>query len=118
MNIQFSIWIATKTRWTHLTKVIDMPVVPRVGEFMKFRNGKVGDYFAFRVSQVTYRESGEVDVWTELLDNVNDRMYSFEDEAEFDDYHHSYLEEGWQCPRGVGPNTQYASHQKTGHDES
>jgi hypothetical protein len=118
MKIRFSVWIASKTRWSHLTKVVEMPVVPRVGEFMKFRNAKLGDYFAFQISQVTYREAGEIDVWTELLGNVDDRMYSFEEEAEFDDYYHSYLEEGWECPRGVGPNTKYGSYQQTGRDNS
>jgi hypothetical protein len=109
MKVQFSIWLATKTRWAHLTKDIDMPVMPRVGEFMKFKNGKAGDYFAFKVAQVTYREGGDTEVWTELLDNVDNRMYSFEEEAEFDEYFASYLQEGWSCERGVGPNRRYKS---------
>lgn len=104
MDLEFSIWLASKTRWVHLTKVIAMPVVPRVGEFLKFKNAVVGDYFAFQVSEITYRESGKIEVWTELLDNVDNRMYSFEEEAEFDEYFQSYLAEGWQSPRGVGPN--------------
>jgi len=53
-----------------------MPAVPRVGEFLKFRDAVVGDYFAFQVSSVTYREDGHVEVWTELLDNIDNRMYS------------------------------------------
>jgi hypothetical protein len=109
MDLEFSIWLGTKTRWAHLTKVTDMPVVPRVGEFMKFNNAVVGDYFAFRISEVTYREGGRIAVWTELLDNVDNRMYSFEEEAEFDEYFKSYLAEGWQCPGGVGPNRRLAA---------
>jgi hypothetical protein len=109
MNVQFSFWLATKTRWAHLTKGIDMPVMPRVGEFVKFKNAKVGDYFAFKITQVTYHEGGEPEVWTELLDNVDDRMYSFEDEGEFDEHFNSYLQEGWNCERGVGPNRRYIS---------
>lgn len=27
MDIEFSIWIASKTRWAHLKKLIPMPVV-------------------------------------------------------------------------------------------
>jgi hypothetical protein len=104
MDIEFSIWLATKTRWAHLTKVIAMPVVPRVAEFVKFRSAAVGDYFAFKVSQVTYREDGMIEVWTELLDNIEGRMYSFEDESEFDEYYGSYLAEGWSCSKGIGPN--------------
>lgn len=104
MDIEFSIWLATRTRWAHLTKTMSMPVVPRVGEHVKFRNEVVGDYFAFRVSAVTYRESGGIEVATELLDNIDDRMFSFEAEEEFDEYFASYLAEGWRCERGVGPN--------------
>jgi hypothetical protein len=109
MNIEFSIWLATRTRWVHLTKTIEMPTVPRVGEWMKFRNSELGDYFGFRVSEVTYREGGLVEVWTELLDNVDNRMYSFDDESEFDEYLASYQAEGWICPRGVSPNRRLAS---------
>lgn len=107
MNIEFSIWLASKTRWAHLTKDIPMPVVPRVGEFMKFHNNSVGDYFAWEVTQVTYRESGNIEVWTELLNDIDNRKYSFEDEEEFDEYFQSYLSEGWRCARGILPNNRY-----------
>ncbi len=84
-----------------------MPVVPRVGEFVKFANKELGDYFAYPVKQVTYRESGQIEVWTKLLDNIDDRGYSFEDESEFDEYLASYLAEGWTCSRGVQPNRRF-----------
>lgn len=108
MNVEFSIWLATKSRWAHLTKTIAMPAIPRVGEYVKFRNEQMGDYFAFRVAQVTYREEGQVEVWTELFENIDERMYSFEDEAEFDEYFASYIAEGWRCERGIGPNNSSA----------
>src|SRR5712692_10775465 len=101
MEIEFSIWLATRTRWAHLTKIISMPVVPRVGEFVKFTNDKLGDYFAYAIKQVTYRENGYIEVWTELFENIDDRGYSFEQEEEFDEYFASYLAEGWSCGRGV-----------------
>jgi hypothetical protein len=107
MNIEFSIWLASKTRWAHLTKAIQMQTVPRVGEFMKFQNTQLGDYFAWEVRQVTYRETGEVEVWTELLNNIEDRGYSFDTEEEFDEYVQAYLAEGWQCARGIQPNKPY-----------
>ena len=81
-----------------------MPVVPRVGEFVKFKNNAVGEYFPYKVKQVTYRETGEIEVWTELLENVDERGYSFEQEEEFDEYFASYLAQGWNCSRGVHPN--------------
>jgi hypothetical protein len=86
MEIQFSIWMATKTRWAHLTKNVSMVAMPRVGEFVKFKNEKVGDYFAWKIAQVIYREDGEIAAWTDLLNNTDDRMYSFEEEEEFDEY--------------------------------
>ena len=107
IDVEFSIWLATKTRWAHLTKTLPMPTVPRVGEFAKFSNEKAGDYFAWKITQVTYRESGGVEVWTELLENIDDRGYSFETEEEFDEYFGGYISQGWQCKRGLKPNTRY-----------
>jgi hypothetical protein len=107
IDIRFSIWIASKTRWTHLTKLIAMPTTPRVGEYMKFLNAEQGDYFAWQVTEVTYREGGPVEISTELLDNIDQRGYSFETEAEFDEYLQSYLAEGWTCEGGIGPNRRY-----------
>jgi hypothetical protein len=104
IDVEASIWLASKTRWVHLTKTIPMPAVPRVGEYLKFRNSEQGDYFAWKVTQVTYREGGAIAVWTELLNNIDDRWYSFEEESEFDEYLESYLAEGWKSERGVVPN--------------
>lgn len=104
MAIVFHIYLATKTRWVHLEKTLELPAVPRVGEFVKFANSRMGDYFAFEISEVTYREGGRVEVMTALLNDVDARMYSFDDEAEFDEYYSSYLAEGWTAERGVGPN--------------
>jgi hypothetical protein len=107
IDIEVSIWLASKTRWVHLVKTIALPVMPRVGEYLKFRNAEQGDYIPWKVTQVTYREGGETAVWTELLDNIDDRGYSFEEEAEFDSYLQSYLAEGWNSGRGIVPNRRY-----------
>ena len=106
-QITFSIWLASKTRWVQLTKVLSMSVVPRVGEWMKFENPAHGDYFAWPVTQVTYREAGDIEVWTGLLDNIDNRGYSFESELEFDEYLQSYLLAGWQCERPPGENRHF-----------
>jgi hypothetical protein len=95
-----------------------MPTVPRVGEYVKFRNAVAGDYFAFQVSSVTHRENGLIEVWTELLDNIDNRMYSFEEEPDFDEYFNSYLAEGWHCSRGVGPNRRLATAGPTSEDSA
>jgi hypothetical protein len=109
VEIRFSIYLATRTRWVHLTKVIPFPSVPRKGEFVKFKNTEMGDYFPFEVVDVVYREGGHIEIQTDLLDNVDQRMYSFEHEQELDDYLRSYLAEGWECSSGVGPNNRIRS---------
>jgi hypothetical protein len=109
IDIEFSIWLGSKSRWAHLTKTISMPAVPTVGEFLKFHNAEVGDYFAWQVSEATYREPGKIEVSTELLDNIDKCGYSFEEEQEFDVYFNSYNAEGWQCERGIHPNRRVRS---------
>ncbi len=104
MDVDVSIYLATKTRWAHLKKSVSLAAIPRVGESVKLRNAEMGDYFAFEVASVTYREGDGAEVMTELLDNVDGRMYSFEEERELDDYVASFLNEGWRCERGIGPN--------------
>jgi hypothetical protein len=90
--------------------MIGMPVVPRVGEFVKFSNAKNGDYFAWKVSQVTYRENGSIEVWTELLEDIDNRGFSFETEDEFDDFFQSYVAENWRCERGIRTNRNARNH--------
>ncbi|MCM0148659.1 hypothetical protein KCN56_08820 [Photobacterium galatheae] len=107
IEIEFSIWLASKEHWVHLTKKIPLPCVPRAGEFMKFSSELLGDYFAWKVTQVTYREDGRVEVFTELLDNIDERMYSFEEDSEFQASLAAYQKEGWTAPFGVKTNTQY-----------
>lgn len=108
IEIEFSIWMATKENWVHLSKSIKLPVVPRVGEYMKFHSDLIGDYFAWKVIQVTYRENGSIEVWTELLDNIDNRMYSFEEDSEFQEYLLAYKSEGWITPQGVKSNRHHS----------
>lgn len=105
MDLEFSIYFASKSRWAHLTKVIPLPVVPRVGEFVKFETPQLLDYVAWEITQVTYREKGVPELMTELLDNIDGRGYSFEDEDEFDEYYAACLQAGWECSRGPTKNT-------------
>ena len=87
-----------------------MRAIPRIGEFVKFTNNKQGDYFSWKVTEITYRESGDIDIRTELLDNVDNRGYSFETEDEFDAYYQSYLHEGWQSKEGIVENMRVKTH--------
>jgi hypothetical protein len=105
MDLQFSIYIATKSRWAHLTKILSLPVVPRAGEFVKFDKPELGDYLPWKISQVTYYETGAIEIQTGLLDDIHGRGFSFEDETEFDEYYSAYIQAGWQCSRGPIKNS-------------
>ncbi len=105
VDVRVSIWVASPTRWAHLEKVIAMSVVPRVGEFLKLRNRELGDYFPWKVTEITHREGGAIELSTELLDNIDGRWYSFESESELDECFQSYLGEGWTSERGIVRNT-------------
>ena len=113
VDVEVSIYLATRTRWAHLTKVVSLAAVPRVGEFIKLRNRELGDYFGFAVTEVTYRECGGIEVMTGLLDNVENRLYSLEEEHELDEYVTSYLNEGWKCDRGIGRNNRLLGNPKS-----
>lgn len=89
-----------------------MEAVPRVGEFVKFTLLAEDDYVAWRISEITYRETGSIEISTELLDDVEGRGYSFEDEEDFDEVLTEYQNSGWDCPRGVKANTR-VKRQKT-----
>lgn len=105
INVECNIYLASITRWVHLQKTVAFVAVPRVGEFIKFKNAGVGDYFGWEVRDVTYREDGnKIELTVKLLDDIDNRGYSFEQEEEFDGYLQSYLDEGWNMPRGVGEN--------------
>lgn len=74
---------------------------------MKFNSSNLSDYFSWKVTQVTYRECGSIELWTELLENIDNRMYSFEDDEEFQEYLHAHKLEGWEAPFGIKENTHY-----------
>ncbi len=107
-DISIHIYLASPTRWIHLTRQLEMPAVPRVGEFLKLHNDRAGDSFAWKVSQVTHHESGVIEVMTELLEDVGGRGYTFEEEDEFDECVAGYTDFGWSSPRGVRPNPRMA----------
>ena len=89
-----------------------MEAVPRVGEFVKFTLQGKDDHVPLRISQITYREAGSIEIWTELLDDVDGRGYSFEDEEEFDEALSERHDSGWDCPNGVKANTRVKRQKK------
>lgn len=82
-----------------------MQAIPRVGDFVKFTLEGEDDYVPWRVPAITYRESGAIEVSTELLDDLDGRGYSFEAEEDFDETVKEYQTSGWHCPHGIRANT-------------
>jgi len=80
-----------------LEKDVEFVSMPRVGEWLKLRNEKMGDYFAFRIREVTHREGRSPDIMLELMLDADGRpeFSGREGEEELDEYVQSYVEEGW-----------------------
>ena len=88
-------------------KSISLPSVPRVGEYIRFQTENEDDDYSWEIREIKHYESGRIEVWTELLDNIDDRMYSFESEDEFQEYYDKYIAAGWKAPYGIRENKQY-----------
>ena len=92
---QVRMYLASPTRLCLLEKTVSFHTVPRTGESLKFTNRKMGDYFAFRVGEVTHREGSAPEL---LLERWVKSSAEFEvlDEKELDEYVASYSAEGWR----------------------
>jgi hypothetical protein len=102
LDVRFSIWMASTTRWSCLTKVIALAATPRVGEYVTFRTAAMRRCFVWRITEVTHREGDSIEVSAQLVNDVGQREYSFESERDFDAHRRSYLAEGWSCEQGIG----------------
>ncbi len=89
------LYLPSDTRLAFLEKEIEFSAMPRVGEWIKFKNDQVGDYFAFRVREVTHRENGIPDVMMEPMEDANGKPEFAGREQELDEYVQSYVQEGW-----------------------
>jgi hypothetical protein len=87
-------YLDSETRLVLLEKYIDFHAMPRVGEFVKFINAEMGDYFAFRIDEVTHREGHEPALGLDRLPPRDGRQAAF-NEDDLDEYTDSYLAEGW-----------------------
>jgi hypothetical protein len=76
MDVVVDIYLASPTRWAHLRRTLDLHAVPRVGEHLKLRNAEMGDYFPFRVVEVTHREGAAIEVMTGSSVSVATRSVS------------------------------------------
>lgn len=68
--------------------------MPRVGEWIKLANDKMGDYFAFGIDEITHREGSVPEVALGRLEAAAGMVAAFE-EGELQEYLSSYLQLGW-----------------------
>jgi hypothetical protein len=62
LYVRFSIWMASTTRWSYLTKVVALNTMPRAGEYVTFRAPTVDNAFAWRITEVIHREGDLVEI--------------------------------------------------------
>ena len=97
IEIDVALYLRTETRIALLEKRITLPVLPRVGESIKFTNSELGEYFAFTVEQVTHRENGIPEIWatTRQITDMKTKESSWHEE-DLDGDITTYVKEGWQ----------------------
>ena len=96
IEVEVSLYLASRERLARLQKTVGFAALPRVGEFVKLRNREQGDYFAFTVVQVTHREGGLPELWLQLTTLVGGRSVAdFIEDGELDEYVAGYGREGW-----------------------
>jgi len=110
IELDVALYLVTETRIALLEKRISLPVLPRVGEGIKFSNSELGDYFSFYVEQFTHRENSVPEIWAttrQITDVKIKEDYWHEEELDGDIA--TYVSEGWQlktCHAKKGQNFQ------------
>lgn len=102
MVADVTMYMVTPKRIVRLAKRMSFSSLPRLNEFIKVKNGSLGDYFAFLVVQVTHQEDGFPELWIHTSSLVDGRaQISFWPEEELDDWISSYVKEGWDFQSDV-----------------
>jgi len=89
------LYLDSATRLCLLEKAIPFSAIPRVGEWLKLANRELGDYFPFRVGEITHREGSLPELALDRLPPPDGKPGAF-DESELDEYVGAYRAEGWQ----------------------
>ena len=95
-------YLDSPTRLCRLEKVVEFETLPRVDEFLKVANRELGDYFPFRVVEITHRENALPEMMLGRLPPGEGKQAAF-GEMELDEYVQSYVAEGWRLA-STGPN--------------
>lgn len=105
INALVRMYLASDVRLASLEKTVNFVAMPRAGEFIRFNNKKMGDYFDFAVDDVTHVEDEDPEITLELWRDENGYNL-LEDETELDEYVESYEAEGWNL-LSIEENTLY-----------
>src|SRR5688572_26939324 len=89
------LYLDSPSRLVLLTKLVEFHAMPRVGEWVKLANAELGDYFPFRIGEVTHREGSWPEVMLDKLPAQHAALAAFS-EVELDEYVASYLVDGWK----------------------
>ena len=95
-------YLNSPTRLCLLERVVEFHALPRAGEWVKFANTELGDYFGFKVAEITHRQGGFPELMLDRLPPESGSQAAF-DESELDEYIASYVAEGW-AHRSTVPN--------------
>ena len=63
VQVEVSLFLVSRERIVRLQKTLSLTALPRVREFLKVRNARMGDYIAYQVVQVTHREGMTPEIW-------------------------------------------------------
>ncbi len=97
VQAEVSMYLVSGQRIVRLQKTLGFHVFPRLREFVKVRNAKLGDYVAYQIVQVTHREGSIPEIWihaTSLEDGKT--LVSFFEDDEMDEWAEGYVTEGWK----------------------
>lgn len=92
MKIDATLYWVSDQRIARLSKQLDLPVLPRTGEFIKIRNQVLGDYFAFEVTEVTHREGRIPEIRLRINYHPGDDL---PDDQSLESDINTYVAEGW-----------------------
>lgn len=93
MKIDATLYWVSDQRIACLVKRLDLPVLPRTGEFIKIRNQVLGDYFAFMVTEVVHREGRIPEIRVRIDHHPGDDL---PDDQGLESDANTYVAEGWK----------------------
>ena len=88
------LYLLSEETTAFLRKEIDFPVLPRTDEWIKLKNEEMGNYFAFKIYEVTHREGALTELTLQPL--MSGSNYDYFSKKELVEYIASYTSQGWE----------------------